>query len=256
MNSVQQLHPIQLHNRLIRSVRLLAVALLMAFLWLGIFSQAAHAQDGTITFVKNAVGANGTFTFTNPDGDPDLDGLSILTTNNSGTSATFTKAAGTYTVTENALTGWALSDIEVAGDTDSGSTWSITNTQIVIDLDAGENITVTWTNADQNYTVNSAELTGVTTTGVTIGPVASGVSLQILGLDYGDLPDSDAGAGGTAVNSPSYNTNITTTSGAIGASHIITPGLHLGAGVDHESDGQPSATATGDDTNDSVAGLT
>ena len=215
---------------------------------------AADAAEGTITIVKNTIGSDGTFDFSSADAD--LAAIQLTTTSNTATSTTITKTAGSYTLSEDALTGWSLADIEVAGDDDNGSTWRIVDRQIIIDLDAGENITVTWTNADSDYTVNSAELTGVTTTSVAVGPVAAGVAFQTIGLDFGDLPDSDAGVGGTAVNSPSYNTNITTTSGAIGASHIITPGLYIGAGVDYETDGQPSAAADGDDTNDSLTGLT
>ena len=51
------------------------------------------------------------------------------------------------------------------------------------------------------------------------------------GLDFGDAPD------------PSYPT----WSGSIGAVHSIVPGLHLGAGVDFDFDGQPDPQALGDD---------
>src|SRR5262245_34020059 len=34
-----------------------------------------------------------------------------------------------------------------------------------------------------------------------------------------------------------------------GPRHTVTPGVFLGANVDSEADGQPNATATGDDTN-------
>jgi uncharacterized repeat protein (TIGR01451 family) len=56
--------------------------------------------------------------------------------------------------------------------------------------------------------------------------------------DWGDLPD------GNAVTSPNYNTDST---GTAGPSHVIIPGLRMGATVDAEMDGQPNATATGDD---------
>ena len=50
-------------------------------------------------------------------------------------------------------------------------------------------------------------------------------------LDFGDAPD------------PSYPTLL----GSNGARHGIVPGMFLGAGVDPELDGQPDASATGDD---------
>lgn len=52
-----------------------------------------------------------------------------------------------------------------------------------------------------------------------------------LELDFGDAPD------------PSYPTLLA----ANGARHTIIPGLYLGEDVDAETDGQPNATATGDD---------
>ncbi|MFN8489124.1 MAG: SdrD B-like domain-containing protein [Caldilineaceae bacterium] len=54
--------------------------------------------------------------------------------------------------------------------------------------------------------------------------------------DWGDDPDTGAAGAG------SYNTVVTNT----GAVHVIVPGLHLGATVDAESNGQPNTTASGD----------
>lgn len=75
-------------------------------------------------------------------------------------------------------------------------------------------------------------------------------------IDWGDLPDDDATAGDDSPNSPGYSTNIT---GTVGASHVITPGLRIGPSVDAETNGQPNATATGDDnarTPDDESGVT
>lgn len=59
-------------------------------------------------------------------------------------------------------------------------------------------------------------------------------------FDFGFLPSSDLG------DAPdSYGTTIASN----GASHGITLGLNIGATVDREIDGQPTATATGDDDN-------
>jgi hypothetical protein len=56
------------------------------------------------------------------------------------------------------------------------------------------------------------------------------------GLDWGDAPD------------PSYPTLAANN----GACHNIVPGMYLGATVDNDSDGQPNATATGDDLDASI----
>ncbi len=57
--------------------------------------------------------------------------------------------------------------------------------------------------------------------------------------DRGDLPD------GNATNSPNY----ATLSANNGPSHVIVPGLHIGAIEDNELDGQPDPMALGDDKN-------
>jgi hypothetical protein len=49
-------------------------------------------------------------------------------------------------------------------------------------------------------------------------------------MDFGDAPDS-------------YGTTLASN----GAQHLISAGVYLGAGVDSESDGRPTASATGDD---------
>ncbi|HSX58559.1 MAG TPA: GEVED domain-containing protein [Tahibacter sp.] len=58
--------------------------------------------------------------------------------------------------------------------------------------------------------------------------------------DFGDLPDTGVGSG---------IGNYSTVASDGGAMHSIVPGLQMGATVDGESDGQPNAAATGDDTN-------
>lgn len=58
------------------------------------------------------------------------------------------------------------------------------------------------------------------------------LDLGFIQYDWGDLPE------------PLYNT----TNANGGPSHVIVPDLQIGAAVDGETDGQPNATATGDDT--------
>ncbi len=59
-------------------------------------------------------------------------------------------------------------------------------------------------------------------------------------LDFGDAPDGQA--------APGYPTLLANN----GARHTVVPGLMLGKAVDIEADGQPNATATGDDNNPPV----
>ncbi|MCC6413984.1 MAG: carboxypeptidase regulatory-like domain-containing protein, partial [Saprospiraceae bacterium] len=67
---------------------------------------------------------------------------------------------------------------------------------------------------------------------------------QVMAFDFGDLPDNNTAG--------SYPTDGTNGAGeGIGASHKINGTLKLGANVDFENAGQPSALANGDDTNGS-----
>jgi uncharacterized repeat protein (TIGR01451 family) len=65
------------------------------------------------------------------------------------------------------------------------------------------------------------------------GTVSSAsAQLTVVEVDFGDAPAP-------------YPTRLTDD----GARHLIVPGVRLGAGIDFEPDGQPDATATGDDLN-------
>jgi hypothetical protein len=62
--------------------------------------------------------------------------------------------------------------------------------------------------------------------------IDAGLLVPAVQLDFGDLPNT-------------YGTTL----GGNGARHTIVSGLGLGAAIDAEADGQPNATATGDDVN-------
>ncbi|MEM7531761.1 MAG: SdrD B-like domain-containing protein [Chloroflexota bacterium] len=96
---------------------------------------------GFITLIKNTESDNGTFDFSSNDAD--LAAVQLTTSGNTA-STLITKAVGTYTLTEDALAGWALKSVAVSGDTDHGS--SLTDSGIVLDLDESEHITATFTN--------------------------------------------------------------------------------------------------------------
>lgn len=65
------------------------------------------------------------------------------------------------------------------------------------------------------------------------------VDFAFVGVDLGDLPD------GNATTSPDYATLLSNS----GPSHVVIPGLQLGTVEDTETNGQPTATANGDDAN-------
>ncbi|MCB9157081.1 MAG: choice-of-anchor E domain-containing protein [Caldilineaceae bacterium] len=108
---------------------------------------------GTITIVKNTVGGDATFTFSSSDAD--LNAVSLTTSAGTATSSSITKDAGSYIITEDALTDWKLDSITINGDTDIGSVIDEANRQATIDLDASENITVTFTNVERTVSIGS-----------------------------------------------------------------------------------------------------
>jgi hypothetical protein len=112
-------------------------------------------DPGTIVIVKQTTGANGTFTFatTGPAATALPNPISITTTGTPGTgSQTFNnRNAGTYTVDENDLAGFVLTDL---GCIESGGA-SVANTTVVgppsgvatIRLEVGETVTCTYVNS-------------------------------------------------------------------------------------------------------------
>lgn len=112
---------------------------------------------GTITIVKNTapvIAGDGTFTFASSD--PGLNGLSIATSGNTGTSAAATINAGAVTVTEDEVTGWRLDDITCVGD--DSPAYDVLTRQVIVDLDPGEDVTCTFTNVrDEDFVVARTE---------------------------------------------------------------------------------------------------
>ena len=116
---------------------------------------AIGGVNGTITIVKStapATAGDGTFTYASADAD--FDGLSLTTSGNRAQSQAFDKAVGSYTITENTVTGWKLTAISCSGDIDKGSVIDVSARQVTIDLDADEAITCTFTSSrDEAFVV-------------------------------------------------------------------------------------------------------
>ena len=100
----------------------------------------AAATTGTINIIKRTSPAGGTgFTFTD-----DVPGGPASFSLNDGATRTFTNvAAGTYTITENALSGWSLTDLTCSN---AESTVNPFNRTATVVLHAAETVTCTFTN--------------------------------------------------------------------------------------------------------------
>ncbi len=172
-----------------------------------------------------SAGADGDDTAGAPD---DEDGVTWLTALAPGEAATLTVAAS-------AADGWLNAWIDLNGDGD----WSELSDQIAADvfIAAGTSVTLAFTvpsTATQGLTYarfRFSSQTGLTPTGRAPDGEIEDYLVSTLPLDYGDLPDA-------------YGTLF----GSSGPHHVITgTNPTLGATVDAELDGQPSAGADGDD---------
>jgi hypothetical protein len=102
-----------------------------------------NSAQGTVTIIKNSVGANGTFAYTTTGGAP-LANFNITTVAGTGQNAFSNVPAGTYTVTETGPpAGWQFTSLSCsAGGSNAGQVATIIVT-------AGSSVTCTYTNTKQ-----------------------------------------------------------------------------------------------------------
>jgi len=206
-------------------------------------------NSGTIDATERGV-VGVTLTLLDGAGTPVLStvtGLPFTTTTNSGGYYTFTGLiSGTYQVRVDAgnfQAGQALatylssdpteSDPNVNGDSnDNGLTPATLASYLTDGVVSG---LVSLRAGDEPTAEVDESSTGTVDTSSNLS-----VDFGFVRWDRGDLPDVS-----TATNSPAYRTTLADG----GPSHVIIDGLHIGASEDSETDGQPSATANGDDAN-------
>ncbi|HRT17378.1 MAG TPA: hypothetical protein P5051_05910 [Methanothrix sp.] len=108
-----------------------------------------NTKRSSITVTKEAVGGDGTFSFTGiapaTTPWPATCGLASFTLSNGQSASCSELGPGSYTITEADLAGWDLTDL-VIDDPDGGSSVDLASKTATIDLDAGEAIAVKFTN--------------------------------------------------------------------------------------------------------------
>jgi hypothetical protein len=113
--------------------------------------------NGTVTVIKRtspSVAGDGTFTFSSSA--TELNGLSITTAGNTGSSATTVVTTGSITLTEDAQATWGLADISCTGD--DNPAYDVANRTVTIDLDADEAVICTFTNSrDSAYVTEQTQ---------------------------------------------------------------------------------------------------
>ena len=130
---------------------------------------------GSIKIIKDADPNNSQdFNFTSSLGDFYLDDDSDLTLSNTKEFSNIT--SGTYTVTEQNVSGWGLTSV-VCTDTDS--TGNVSNRNAVIQLDPGETVTCTFTNTRDTGTIELKKFWLGTPgrTNLNIGTIAGGTEV-------------------------------------------------------------------------------
>lgn len=164
---------------------------------------------GTITVTKDAVPDSAQdFTFVSAESpllNFALDDDADATLPNTRTFANL--AAGTYTVTESVVAGWALTGLACT-DPDGGTITNVTARSAAIDLDPGENINCTYTNTSTTIAdLQIAKTDNVATvdaggTATYVLTVTNNGPASVTGAVVRDTPNS---AGGTALSCPAGN---------------------------------------------------
>ncbi|MBX3285760.1 MAG: VWA domain-containing protein, partial [Actinobacteria bacterium] len=123
------------------------------------------AQSGTIRVVKDAVGADGTFSFTS--NVPDLGDFSLTTTGGTASTQAITVPVGTYSVAETVPGGWDLTGASCTGGDDPSS----------ITVSPAETVVCTFENTAPDPTIVVAKSAGAASVAEPGGPVTYTVSV-------------------------------------------------------------------------------
>ncbi|MFC1701483.1 beta strand repeat-containing protein [Pseudomonadota bacterium] len=148
-----------------------------------------NSEAGTSTFTKVSVGGDDTFSFTSdiPGGN-----FSLTTVNGiSPVSPVSGLTAGTYTITENVLAGWDLTDLVCTESDIQDSVTDIPTRTITLNVQEGETINCTVTNTKQGsitvskVTVPSGDPAQFAFTGDAAGSIGDGGTITVPNLPPG-----------------------------------------------------------------------
>ncbi len=103
---------------------------------------------GSLIVEKSVSGAGNTFAYTTTG--TGLSGFTLSPSTDGTANQTFSGlTAGSYTITETALSGYDFASLTCTGDTDNGNIVDVANRRVTIDLDAGETQTCTFASTEQ-----------------------------------------------------------------------------------------------------------
>ena len=145
----------------------------------------SNVQAGVSTFTKVTIGGDDTFTFT---ADAPIGNFSLTTSNGISPSNGASLDAGSYTVTEDILAGWQLTDMVCTESGVQDSVIDIPNRTITLNVEEGETINCTVTNTKlgsitvSKATIPTGDPTSFTFAGDVAGSIADGGTIVVADL--------------------------------------------------------------------------
>jgi Flp pilus assembly protein TadG len=148
----------------------------------------SNPTTGSIEVFKSTVGSDGTFTFTGTGtGLASQSPFSITTSGNEGSALFTSLAPGSYSVAENATSGWNLTSLSCVTSGKGGSTGTPAGTTATISLKAGDTVICTYTNTQSttcsapsagfNATWTNGKATTTTTQSGIVATVPNGTAV-------------------------------------------------------------------------------
>lgn len=168
------------------------------------------ADPGSITVVKEAEGADGTFGFTS--NVPGLGNFSLTTSLGSASSTSSSVPVGTYSIEENDPAPWDLTQATCTGQQDPGAVF----------VGPGKDVVCTFTNVAPQPTITVTKTAGTSTVGEPGGPVTYSVAVQNTSVEPLELTSlTDSIEGGPAIDITTVAAPITATTCATGGTIAV-----------------------------------
>ncbi|MGN6696045.1 MAG: vWA domain-containing protein, partial [Aquihabitans sp.] len=170
------------------------------------------AKPGTLTVVKNAVGANGTFSFTS--NVPDLGNFDLTTAGGTASTAVVAAPVGTYNIAEGSPSPWQLTGATCTGGQSPSSVF----------VGPGKDVVCTFTNTAPAPTIQVTKTAGVPSVAEPGGSVTYTVTVantSVEPVEITSLTDSVEGGPSFPITSVSGPVTSTSCGSLIGTS--LTP---------------------------------
>ena len=194
-----------------------------------------NAQGGTSTFTKVSIGGDDTFNFT---ASTESGNFSLTTTNGISPPSSITElAAGSYTIVEDVLSGWDLTDLVCTESDIQDSTTDVATRTITLNVQEGETINCIVTNTKRGsisvskVTVPTGNPASFTFTGDVAGGIADGGTILVSDLPPGVYTSVESALAGWDLTGIECDDGASTTPSS-GDVQTMTATFNLDAGED------------------------